>query len=314
MAVFTRRKVLVGTALVGGGLVIGVKFSPDKRLARARDLLENEGESLITTWVKISRDNIVTVVVPHAEMGQGVHTSLPMMLAEELEADWDLVTMVQAPADNTYANNALVKGYLLGGQEIPAFLNQPANWTTYQMAKYMDMQITGGSTSVRTTGQFAMRVAGAAVKDLLIRSAAQEWGVPTRECSARLSHIFHNKSGRSMPYGDLAQSAAGMTASASPRLKNPDDFTIIGTSKPRFDVPGKVNGTTTYGMDVQLPGMKIAAIQASPVFGGKVTEVNEVALTGLRGIDQVVNIGDAVAVVGDNFWRVNAALANLKVQ
>lgn len=314
MALFTRRKVLVGTALVGGGLVIGVKFSPDKRLARAREMLEGEGESLITTWVKISQDNIVTVVVPHAEMGQGVHTSLPMMLAEELEADWDLVTMVQAPANNTYANNALVKGYLLGGQEIPAFLDQPANWTTYQMAKYMDMQITGGSTSVRTTGQFAMRVAGAAVKDLLVQAAAQKWRVPARECSARLSHIYHNKSGRSTPFGDLAQSAAGMTASASPRLKSPDDFTIIGTSKPRFDVPGKVNGTTTYGMDVQLPGMKVAAIQASPVFGGKVTEVNEAAITGLRGIDQVVNIGDAVAVVGDNFWRVNSALINLNVQ
>lgn len=121
MGLLSRRNVLVGTALVGGGLLVGVKFSPDKRLARARQMLENEGENLVTTWVKISQDNIITVVVPHAEMGQGVHTALPMMLAEEMEADWDLVTMVQAPADSAYANNALVKGYLLAGKEIPAF-------------------------------------------------------------------------------------------------------------------------------------------------------------------------------------------------
>lgn len=314
MGVLTRRNVLVGAAAVSGGLLVGVKFTPDKRLARAREMLEGDGENLITTWVKISRDNIVTVVVPHAEMGQGVHTALPMMLAEELEADWDLVTMVQAPAETVYANNALVKGYLLDGKELPAFLNQPANWSAYQLGKYMDMQVTGGSTSVRTTGQFAMRVAGAAVKDLLVEAAARQWGVPGRECSARLSQVFHNESGRSAPYGKLAASAAGMTASASPKLKSADDFTIIGTSKPRFDIPGKVNGTATYGMDIHRPGMKIASIQASPVFGGKVTMVNSESVTGLRGIETVVNIGDAVAVVGDNFWRVNSALANLDVQ
>lgn len=314
MGVLSRRNVLVGTALVGGGLMVGVKFSPDKRLARAREMLENPGENLITTWVKISQDNIITVIVPHAEMGQGVHTSLPMMLAEELEADWDLVTMVQAPAETIYANNALVKGYLLDGKEIPAFLDQPANWSTYQLGKYMDMQVTGGSTSVRTTGQYAMRVAGAAVKDLLIQAAAQKWDVPARECSARLSQVFHNKSKRSASYGDLAPGAAGMTASASPKLKARDDFTIIGTSKPRFDIPGKVNGSATYGIDIHMPGLKIAAIQASPVFGGKVARVNSGPVTGLRGIETVVNIGDAVAVVGDNFWRVQSALINLDVQ
>lgn len=314
MGLLSRRNVLVGAALVGGGLLVGVKFSPDKRLARARQMLENEGENLVTIWVKISQDNIITVVVPHAEMGQGVHTALPMMLAEEMEADWDRVTMVQAPADSAYANNALVKGYLLAGKEIPAFLDQPANWSTWKLANIMDMQVTGGSTSVRTTGQYAMRVAGAAVKDLLVRAAAAEWGVPESECQAKLSQVFHNKSKRSLTYGALAASAAGMTASASPKLKSTKDFTIIGTSKARFDIPNKVNGAATYGIDIHIPGMKIAALRASPIFGGKVIKVNEEDVDGLRGVDRVIDIGDAVAVVGNNFWRVQTALDNLNVQ
>lgn len=313
MGLLSRRNVLIGTTLIGGGLLVGVKFSPDKRLARARQMLETEGENLITTWVKISQDNIITVVVPHAEMGQGVHTALPMMLAEEMEADWDLVRMVQAPADAAYANNALVKGYLLGGQEIPAFLEQPANWSTWQLAKYMDMQVTGGSTSVRTTGQHAMRVTGAAVKDLLVRAAAAEWGVHEDECVARLSQVFHKKSKRSLPYGALATRAAEMTASPSPALKSPEDFTIIGTSKQRFDIPDKVNGAATFGMDIHITGMKIAALKASPVFGGTVTMVNDEGVDGLRGVDRVINIGDAIAVVGNNFWRVQTALDNLDV-
>lgn len=314
MGLLSRRNVLVGTALVGGGLLVGVKFSPDKRLARARQMLENEGENLVTTWVKISQDNIITVVVPHAEMGQGVHTALPMMLAEEMEADWDLVTMVQAPADSAYANNALVKGYLLAGKEIPAFLDQPANWSTWKLANMMDMQVTGGSTSVRTTGHYAMRVTGAAVKDLLVRAAAAEWGVREDECVAKLSQIFHTGSKRSLTYGALAASAAEMTASPSPTLKSAKDFTIIGTSKQRFDIPDKVNGVATYGIDIHIPGMKIAALKASPVFGGTVTMVNDERVDGLRGIDRVVNIGDAVAVVGNNFWRVQTALDNLDMQ
>lgn len=313
MGLLSRRNVLVGTALVGGGLVVGIKFSPDKRLASARAMLESEGENLITTWVKISQDNIITVVVPHAEMGQGVHTALPMMLAEELEADWDLVTMVQAPAESTYANNALVKGYLIAGKDIPAFLDQPANWSTWQLAKYMDMQVTGGSTSVRTTGHYAMRVAGAAVKDLLVAAAAAEWGVSAGECTPALSQVFHKKSGRSLTYGALAASAARMEASASPKLKDRADFTIIGTSRARFDIPGKVTGSATYGMDVNLPGMKIAALKASPVFGGKVIKVNDEMVTSRRGIDHVLNIGDAVAVVGDNYWRAQKALDELDV-
>lgn len=314
MGLLSRRNVLVGTTLVGGGLLIGVRFSPDKRLTRAREMLESQGENLITTWVKISQDNIITVVVPHAEMGQGVHTALPMMLAEEMEADWDLVTMVQAPADSAYANNALIKGYLLDGQEIPAFLDQPANWSMWQLAKMMDMQVTGGSTSVRTTGHYAMRVAGAAVKDLLVQAAASEWGVPRDECTARLSQVFHVESKRSLPYGVLAASAAEMTASPSPTLKAREDFTIIGTSKQRFDIPDKVNGAATYGIDIHMPGMKIAALKASPVFGGKVTMVNDEDVKGRRGIDRVISIGDAVAVVGNNFWRVQTALDDLNVQ
>lgn len=313
MGLINRRTVLIGTAAIAGGIVIGVKLSPNRRLIQARELVEKQGENLIAIWVKITQDNKSVVIVPHSDMGQGTPTALAMMLAEELEADWGLVDIEQAPAETAYANNALAKGYLLAGSELPAWLNQPANWSAYQLAKMMDLQTTGGSSSIRATGEYGMRVAGAAVKEMLIECAAEKWGVSASTCRAEKSFVYHNETGQKLSFGELAEAAAEKTASPTPKLKDPSDFKLIGTPIPRRDIPAKVDGTVTYGLDVVLPGMKVASIKASPVFGGSVQGFDPSKVLGRRGVDQVVDIGDAVAVVADNFWRANEALGALDV-
>jgi isoquinoline 1-oxidoreductase beta subunit len=312
MANFTRRKFLVGTGLVGGGIVLGISFMPG-RLATIRKHYTVKGAEVLTTWVRIGEDNLVTVLVPHSEMGQGVHTTLPMMLAEEMEADWDLVRMEQAPAHQLFANDAVSKGFLLQGERLPAILNPPADWASYKLAQLLDVQTTGGSSSIRFTGEFGMRTTGAAVKEMLIKAAADKWDVPRSECVARLSHVLHEKSGAKASFGALAEAAAAYEPNPTPTLKDKRDFTIIGTSKQRFDIPPKVRGAAVYGIDADVPDMRIAVLKAAPVFGGTVAKMDKSSIAGRRGIEDVVQISDAVAVIADNYWRAHAALADLSV-
>jgi isoquinoline 1-oxidoreductase beta subunit len=313
MANFSRRKFLVGSGFVGGGIILGLSLSGEGRLAAIRKSYKTKSMAVLTTWVRIFEDNRISVIVPHAEMGQGVHTSLPMMMAEEMEADWDLVSMEQAPVSSLFANDALGKGFLAKGERLPAWLNPSADWGAYKLAQLLDVQTTGGSSSIRFTGEFGMRVTGAAVKEMLIKAAAEKWNVPESQCTARLSHIHHEPSGKKASFGALAEAAAQFEPNATPELKDKADFTIIGTSKQRFDIPDKVRGAAVYGIDVNLPNMKIAALKASPVFGGQLASVDKLALKGRRGISDIVEIPNGVAVIADNFWRANMALADLPV-
>ena len=187
----TRRAFIVGGTLAGGGLLLGYVLSPFSSLNRARKLGASGNEVLLTTWVKIAPDDTVTVIVPHSEMGQGVHTSLPMMLAEELDADWSHVRMEQAPADQAFANGALARGYLLGDWDIPAVLSGTADFTMRKAAEFLNAQITGGSLSVRATGVEGMRRTGAAARWMLVQAAAAAWLVPPGEVTTEKSRLAH---------------------------------------------------------------------------------------------------------------------------
>ncbi|MGK2742008.1 molybdopterin cofactor-binding domain-containing protein [Tepidicaulis sp. LMO-SS28] len=304
----TRRHFLLGGAALGGGLVIGYGvLSPTRRELAAR-AISGDGIQL-TNWVRILPDNTVTFFVPHGEMGQGVHTALPMMAADEMEADWELVRMEQAPGLPQFANGPLGKGFLTNGEGVPGFLNGTADFTVNKLSELMNLQITGGSTAVRFTGQFGMRVTGAAAKEMLIRAAAEEWNVRPEECAARLSHVHHEASGRKASFGALAGAAAGFTPSSTPKLKEKKDYTIVGTPKQRFDIPDKVTGKTEFGIDVKLPGMAYAAILQAPVFGGKLVRVNAEEALKMRGVKQVIELEDGVAVIADNTWRAQQALS-----
>jgi len=313
MSKLSRRAFLVGSALTGGGLVLGYFLRPFSNLDRARSLGATDGEVLLTTWVKIAPDSEITVIVPHSEMGQGVHTSLPMMLAEELDADWSLVQMEQAPPDVAFANGPLARAYIRGDVTIPGVLAGAGDLLGRKVAEFMDLQLTGGSTSVRLTGEDGMRRTGAAARWMLIQAAAQAWGVQPGEITTEKSRLLHAGSGRSASYGEMATRAAVFDPPADLPLKPRKAYTIVGTSKPRFDIPSKVDGTARYGVDTRLPGMLYAAIRSCPVFGGKVASVDEKVVLERRGVKQVVRLPGSVAVVADGYWRAQQALAVLAV-
>lgn len=309
----SRRRFILGTTVVGGGLLIGYASTrPSKHSIANRDA---GNQPYLTTWLRISPDNTVTVIVPHSEMGQGILTSLPMMAADELDADWNMVHVEQAPATDLFANGVLVKGFAESlGVSVPGFLDGLASSGAMKIAEIMNMQITGGSSSVRFTGEQGMRVAGAAAREMLVKAAAIRLDVPESELSTSLSFVHHSASGRSLSYGELASDAARLEPTSAPRLKEPKDFTLMGKSIARIDIPAKVDGTALYGIDAEAPGMLYAAVRTSPVFGNKLLSVNAEAALQRRGVVKVVELENAVAVVADNYWRAKQALAALDIR
>lgn len=314
MGKWTRRAFITTGVLAGGVLAIGVAIRPGNRSAKVAGLVSGENESLINIWLKLGADNTVTAIIPHAEMGQGVHTTLAMMLADELDADWSLVKMLEAPAHPEYANYAMARGYTLGDKQFPSWLLPTVDGFFLQATKMMSLQITGGSTSTRTTGQNAMRIAGAATKAILLQAAAETWGVSASELRAKDSHILHDSTGRRAPYAEFAMQAAQLTAPVIPRLKNPGEFTIMGTDVRKFDIPAKVDGSAVFGIDATVPGMKYATVRAAPVFGTRVKTVDSESIQGMPGIRKIVNLGDAVAVIADGYWQASQALNQLAVK
>ncbi|MEN6542159.1 molybdopterin cofactor-binding domain-containing protein [Parvibaculum sp.] len=310
----TRRGFLIGGGLVGGGLLLGYAWSGPSRLSlQDKAVAGGEGERLVTTWLKLAPDNVLTVYVPHSDMGQGVITALAMMAAEEMEADWSLVRAEQAPAEQAFANESLSQNFT-DGIEIPSILTGINNAAWYGVAKLMHLQVTGGSSSVRWTGQHGMRVAGAAAKDLLIRAAARRWNVDPSQCVARLSHVHHDASGKSATFAELAADAAELSPLSNPVLKSPKDYTIVGKPIPRFDIPPKVDGSAKYGIDVHVPGMLHAAIKFAPVFGAEVVSYNEAEILKRPGVKKLVRLPVGVAVVANNFWRAKEAAAALELK
>jgi isoquinoline 1-oxidoreductase subunit beta len=308
----SRRQFLIASGLVGGGLMLGYAMSGPSRRERAAGATGTRGgEAMVTTWLKVSPDNIVTVYVPHADMGQGVITALAMMAAEEMEADWSLVRAERAPADLAFANDAL-RGFFLKDSSVPGMLQGVNQYAWYKVAEGMSLQITGGSSSVRFTGQSGMRHSGAAAKEMLVKAAAARWGVSASDCTASMSTVT-GPAGQSATYGELAAEAAEYSPSATPKLKPRKDYTIVGTPKPRFDIPGKVDGSAKYGVDAEVPGMLHAAVKLAPVFGSTVVSYDASEVLKRRGVKQVVEFPAGVAVIADNFWRAKEAALALDV-
>lgn len=234
-------------------------------------------------FVQIDRTGKVTLVMPKVEMGQGIYTSIPMLIAEELEVPLDSVTLDHAPPDAK-----LFSDPLLGGQ------------------------LTGGSTSIRYAW-VPMRQAGATARVMLISAAAQRWQVDPATCHAAAGKVLHAASGRSTPYGELVDLAATLPVPTHVALKDPKDFTLIGTTPKRLDSPEKVNGTAQFGLDVRLPDMKYAVIVNSPVFGGTVVSVDATHAMTIPGVRQVVRADNAVAVVADHTWAAKRGASALEV-
>ncbi|MFQ5533774.1 MAG: molybdopterin cofactor-binding domain-containing protein [Sphingomonadales bacterium] len=307
----TRRQMLITGAAAGGAFVIGFHLPPKDRVKGEK---ANSGAQ-INAFLRIAADDTVTVIVTQSEMGQGILTSLPMLLAEELCADWSKVAVEQAPADTDYASGPQLLIFARSdyGVEVPEILARPVGWMAGVAARFMDLQVTGGSTSIRA-GWTTLRHAGAAAREMLTQAAAERWSVPVDECVAENGEVRHAPSGRSLRFGALAADAARIDPPSRPRLKSRDEYRIIGRPHQRLDIPQKVVGEARFGIDIRLPGMNYAAVKAAPVFGGTVRSFDPQAIIDRPGVKAVAEVPNGIAVVADTWWRAKKALAALPVE
>ncbi|WP_018412799.1 xanthine dehydrogenase family protein molybdopterin-binding subunit [Methyloversatilis thermotolerans] len=270
-----RRTFLKLSAATGGGLLI------ELTLPGARALAADGAALAPNAFIRIGRDGVVTLVMHKVEMGQGTYTAISQLIAEELEVPLDSVKLEHAPPDPRYADP------IIGAQ------------------------VTGGSTSIRGAWK-PMREAGATARMLMIQAAAKKWAVAPSRLTARDGVVMETGGTRRAGYGELVDVAATLPVPATVTLKDPRDFRLVGTPTRRIDARGKVDGSARFGIDVALPGMKIATVAASPVFGGTLAGVDEAAALKVKGVRQVVKLDHAVAVVADHMWAAKQGLAACK--
>jgi isoquinoline 1-oxidoreductase subunit beta len=306
-----RRAFLIGSAAVAGAGVFGVLWTDSGVRKRAVELTAKPGEGSFLTWLKIGADDTVTIYSPHIDFGQGSQTALAQMVAEELDADWAKISVVNAPAEPSFANVAVVRGFVgdMSGQ--PGVIDAMPASLMGIMARSMNMQITGGSSAVRFTGQNGMRAAGAAARMALVAEAASRMGVPASELTTANSVVTHAKSGKSLRYGELAEAAAGRSLDGNPPLKARKDYKFIGKDVARLDIPAKVDGSAVYGIDMTLPDMRVARIMMAPVRDGKLTSVDPAPALAVAGVEKVINLDNAVVVIAKGFWQASKGLAAL---
>lgn len=275
MTGLSRRTLLRTGVATGGGLVLSLSLPA---ASAGAPFLPN-------AFVRIGADGRIVLTMPYVEMGQGTYTSIPMLIAEELEVGLDQVRLEHAPPDETSYGNPLLAG----------------------------VQATGGSTAIRATWE-PLRKAGAAARVLLIQAAARRWMVEPSSCSAQKGEVMHVATGRRLNYGAIAADAAELPVPKDVPLKEPKDFKLIGTPAKRLDAPAKVNGTALYGIDARPPGVKVATLAQSPVFGGKLKRVDDRHARIVKGVRQIVQLDDCVAVVADHMGAAKKGLAALKIE
>jgi isoquinoline 1-oxidoreductase beta subunit len=276
----SRRGFLQAAAAAGGGLMLSLRLP-----LAGSDVAAADDGFVPNAFIRIGTDGQVILTMPYVEMGQGTYTSIPMLIAEELEVDLSQVRLEHAPPDEKRYGNPL-----LGG-----------------------LQATGNSNAVRASWQ-PMRQAGATARTMLIAAAARRWNVGPASCRVESGEVLHVPTGKRLKYGELAAAAAEVPIPDNVALKQPKDFKLIGTRGKRLDTPTKVNGTAVYGIDVRPPNVKIATLAQSPVFGGRVKSVDDTAARAVKGVRQIVRLDDAVAVVADHMGAAKKGLAALAIE
>jgi isoquinoline 1-oxidoreductase beta subunit len=286
-AMVTRRSFIKTGAAVGGGLLVTL-YAPlradTKSVSHAGvgPGAADQGGVAVNAFVRIAPDESVTVISAHSEMGQGIYTSLPMLLNEELEADWSHMHVEAAPVDKVY--------------------NHPV----------FGVQMTGGSTTSPAEWERYRKV-GATARIMLVQAAAQQWKVEPATCHVEKGVVIHAATGRRATYGSLASAAATLTPPTDVPLKNPKNFTLVGKSTRRLDTPPKVNGTAQFGLDVNLPGMLTAVVARPPCFGGRVKKFDASEALKLPGVKSVVEIPSGVAVIAQGFWPAKLGRDKLQI-
>jgi isoquinoline 1-oxidoreductase beta subunit len=279
----SRRGFLKVTSTVAG-LVIALSCAPAGAPRAASSRPPKDGDFEPNAYIRIARNGTVTVILDKDEVGQGVATSLPMLLAEELEVGLGQIVVQPAPPDDKKYADPILR-----------------------------FQATGNSTSVRANWQ-RLREAGAACRMMLISAAAAQWKAQPADCKAESGRVIHQPSGRSVHYGELVDAASRLPVPEKVTLKKVSEFKLIGKSPLRLDLPSKVNGQAQYGIDIRLPGMKFASVKACPVFGGTLRNVNDDKARAVPGFQAIVRLPDAVAVIADNTWAAFQGLAALQIE
>ena len=272
-----RRTFLKVSTLAGSGLLVGCTFQSNPNLSTPTATSEDLG-----LFIRISKDNSITIISPTSEMGQGTHTAHAMIIADELEADWKKINVVTTHTVRSEYNTS------------------------------SDVS-TGGNRGIRLWWDRLAKI-GAGTREILVEAGAQKMEVTVKECQAQNGHVVHLRSGRKLSYGQLAETASKLKPSSSPKLKTKDQYRFVGKPMPRLDIPAKVNGSAIYGTDVRLPGMRYAAVSQAPVFGGEVKAYDRAAAVAVRGVEAVIPIPHGMSVVADSTWHAQKGLEALKVQ
>src|SRR5215471_4350108 len=280
MANILSRRTFLKVSAAGGAMIVG-GYVPG---LRETGTVEAGSVFAPNIWVKIGADDNVTIMLTQLEVGQGVMTSMPMLVAEELDFDFNKIKTEWVPADPKYGN-----------------------------PNFGGAQLTAGSNSVRGMWKI-LREAGATAHAMLITAAAQTWSVADNTCSTEKGEVVHKASGRRLRYGSLVDKAAALPVPKTVSLKSPKDFRLAGQSLPRLDIPEKVNGKAGFGLDVQRPGMLVARVVRCPVFGGKVDSFNAEKAKAVAGVRNVVKISSGIAVVADNYWAASKGAQALEVK
>ncbi|MEJ8849426.1 xanthine dehydrogenase family protein molybdopterin-binding subunit [Variovorax rhizosphaerae] len=316
-----RRYFLLGGTAAAGALAVGWAVQPpDPRLMPATPLPVAEGQVALNGWVRIGTDNTITVTMTQAEMGQGIHTGLAMLLAEEIDADWSQIRLGAATADKIYNNAAAIVDGLPFHPDDDSRTRHAAEWIVAKVARKLPIGIfTGGSSSIKDQW-LPMREAGASARALLIAAAADTWKLPAAECRAEAGRIVHS-SGKTASYGELAAHAARMPLPDKVALKDPSRFKLIGQPVHRFENASKLDGSAVFGLDVKLPGMLYATVALCPVIGGTLARFDPAAANALPGVRKVVSVAggtmgmpSAVAVIADTPWHAIKALRAVQLE
>ncbi len=300
---WTRRGFIGVGGLAGVGLLVGIGGNAflNKKVRKYSGLGMGEGDSM-NAWIRIAPDNTITVAVPRAEMGQGVYTSLPQLIAEELNVEMSSIKVIHPQPEAPYSNT-----FMLTQEEPNAFKGYSM---MEKILASMPLIATGGSTSI-PDGFTNLRYAGATAREMLKAAAAEKWGIDVKDCRSEKGHIINSGNNEKLTYGQLAEAAATINLDGLPELKKKEDWTIIGKPVQRLDIPEKVTGSATFGLDVRLDDMKYAVIRHPSTIGGKITSIkNKEDIEGRAGIEKVVLTEFGAAVIANNTWRAkNGALA-----
>jgi isoquinoline 1-oxidoreductase beta subunit len=302
---WTRRAFIAVGGLAGVGLVVGTggMMYMNKAIKKYSGEGFGDGTSL-NAWVRIAPDNTITMAVPRSEMGQGVYTALPMLLAEELEVDMASINIIHPQPESPYANT-----FLLTNQARSAY----ASYSIMEkVASFLPVVATGGSTTVKDLYDH-LRGVGATAREMLVTAAANQWNIDKNQCYAESGHVINKKTNEKLSYGSLAEAAAQIELTENPTLKSQKDFKLLGKRVQRLDIPEKVTGAANFGIDARPEGLLFAAIRHPTYVGGSISAINnEDEVMAMNGVKKVVALanGIGVAVIANNTWRAkNAAMA-----